>query len=356
MSLQLIAKIGELAPNPDCVYRVLEDLLPHCNVPGDVTERTWLSVQLSACEFDAAGIEYPPSCNNFDTLMDCTSYLESKPTWWTTFSGNYRHISTICNEHRSQYEVQNIVHLYQNISRMMFSHQNCAEEALDLAQSRFDQAVQSAAGWSSSMADLSEKLSELYQNLSSTNNVAQAIPAAVNNFSGGLDVVSEKSASVQADLRDTLAVTADLASAISIMQGQILDSHNSLKVYQDELLEFGSTMRSLNNASLDLVLVNEKLSGKLSKNLEALDMFGDRQKSLISELDGAVESTAQTMTAAASQLNQAMSKIKIYMGLLSSMMRGVHFLAYLFVAVAVTKIVGLTWPRSAQNELDAAFY
>lgn len=123
MSLDLRTKLAELVPESSCVYNALDYIIESCTVPEDVAERTKLGVRLSICEFAAAGVAYPPICEDSQAFKTCTSLLESKPTWWTTFSGNYRHISTICSELQPQFHTRQALAVYGNASLLFGKYQ-----------------------------------------------------------------------------------------------------------------------------------------------------------------------------------------------------------------------------------------
>lgn len=155
MSLELIQKLDQLVPNPSCVYHTLAPILHSCETPENIEERTRLSVGLSLCEFSAAHVEYPIICIDPDQLTACTMQLESKATWWTTFSGNYRHISTICNEYRPQFEAEKVKNTFRSASELFNTYQH---EVSTFAQDLSMQRQKANDLWSKSAIELSEKL------------------------------------------------------------------------------------------------------------------------------------------------------------------------------------------------------
>lgn len=109
----------------DCVRSALERFLPICLKKGiesvDATLRVETAVKLSICEFKASGLEHiPNSCESEDveSMMDCMVQLESSAQWWTTYSGNYQRLSTICYENSLPYEKEQILALFLNITSM----------------------------------------------------------------------------------------------------------------------------------------------------------------------------------------------------------------------------------------------
>ncbi|QLQ80113.1 hypothetical protein HG537_0D01130 [Torulaspora globosa] len=108
-----------------CVTEALKSFLPICLEKGiefvDSPLRVEAAVKLSICEFKASGLEHiPNSCDSWDTesMMDCMIRLESSAQWWTTYSGNYQRLSSICFENSLPYEKQQILDLFLNVTRM----------------------------------------------------------------------------------------------------------------------------------------------------------------------------------------------------------------------------------------------
>lgn len=113
MSLDLIARLDEIVPDPGCIYAALEPILTTCEAPENVGDRTQLAVRLALCEFAAAGIDHPPACDGSE-LITCTRALAANSTWWTTFSGQYRHISLVCREHQPQHAAHQVVGVFRD--------------------------------------------------------------------------------------------------------------------------------------------------------------------------------------------------------------------------------------------------
>lgn len=107
----------------DCVKDALSRFLPICLKEGIESVETELrvetAVKLSICEFKASGLEHiPNSCESkaIDSMMDCMIQLESSAQWWTTYSGNYQRLTTICFENSLPYEKDQILALFLNIT------------------------------------------------------------------------------------------------------------------------------------------------------------------------------------------------------------------------------------------------
>lgn len=108
-----------------CVRNSLILFLPVCLKQGiesvDPSLKVETAVKLSICEFEIAGLGYiPDSCKetNTDSMMDCMIQLESSTQWWTTYSGNYQRLSSICFENSLPYEKEQILSLFLNITNL----------------------------------------------------------------------------------------------------------------------------------------------------------------------------------------------------------------------------------------------
>lgn len=106
-----------------CIKDALGVFLPMCLKHGmesiSPSLRAETAMKLSVCEFEASGIHNVPlSCKSTEetSLMDCMMELERSPQWWTTYSGNYQHLSSICFENSLPYEKDQILELFLNIT------------------------------------------------------------------------------------------------------------------------------------------------------------------------------------------------------------------------------------------------
>lgn len=111
-----------------CAHRALEDVIDKCASGGvellSPSMRKKLAVGLSVCEFQDASIDYPDSCKHLvlDTdYHECVQELRSTSQFWTTYSGNYRKIKTICHEEAMPFFKEHIINLFNNVTRMYTS-------------------------------------------------------------------------------------------------------------------------------------------------------------------------------------------------------------------------------------------
>lgn len=108
-----------------CMRDALKSFLPVCLKQGvesiESSFKVETAVKLSICEFQVAGLGYiADSCRNTqtDSMMDCMIQLESSAQWWTTYSGNYQRLSSICFEHSLPHEKEQILSLFLNITNI----------------------------------------------------------------------------------------------------------------------------------------------------------------------------------------------------------------------------------------------
>ena len=105
----------------ECTTKALEQLLPVCIESGvehvSTDLRRLVAVKLAICEFKNSNILFPSSCHNLPLNIDfCILDLEKSPQFWTSFSGYYRDIDTICFQASVPYQKDHILQLYYNIS------------------------------------------------------------------------------------------------------------------------------------------------------------------------------------------------------------------------------------------------
>ncbi|ODV81784.1 Tht1-like nuclear fusion protein, partial [Suhomyces tanzawaensis NRRL Y-17324] len=121
IQLTIAIKLLDSSVASVCVQKSLQPILPACLSQGieslDPNLRKILAIKLALCEFQNAGILYPSACNHLDEELElCIENLEKSPQYWTTFSGYYREIQTICYEESLPYQKDHVISLFNNIT------------------------------------------------------------------------------------------------------------------------------------------------------------------------------------------------------------------------------------------------
>lgn len=108
-----------------CVQTAITNFILECKAKGadlvDSETRIILAVKLSICEFEETEVAYPESCRNPpvpDNYKRCIQEFRSDAQLWTTYSGNYRKLRSICFEESFPFIKNHIVDLFYNITRI----------------------------------------------------------------------------------------------------------------------------------------------------------------------------------------------------------------------------------------------
>lgn len=107
----VIALLNSLESKPSCQQAATRKFAADCasiETPHGNTKIQY-AAQLAVCEFEAAGISYPPECSELTSpggagLGRCLKALEERPQWWTTFSNNVQNALVICAAMRQAIE------------------------------------------------------------------------------------------------------------------------------------------------------------------------------------------------------------------------------------------------------------
>lgn len=231
--MNILAQINELASSPGCVYEALESILQSCEAPEDVTERTWLTVKLSICEFLAAHIEFPDFCRDRSRLAQCTQLLETKATWWTTYSGNYRQISVICSEYQPHSGARRALGVIKNATDLFSRYEEDQRKVLAFAENAFSVIV--------------ERWGALSRNLTTGFSV----------FESQIDTLQQNARFESSQIFDRIfALDVTLASTIKELQitanmGRILNNQSSQLLAQFQ--QFESSMSKLEIQQMNTV-------------------------------------------------------------------------------------------------------
>lgn len=119
-----------------CTYQALSEYLDKCTEVGfdlvDPQLRLRLAVKLSLCEFLEAGVEYPEQCRKTETNDDihrCIQSFRAVAQLWTTYSGNYRKIRSLCYEESFPHTKAHILDVFANITRVYSSFYESVEKS-----------------------------------------------------------------------------------------------------------------------------------------------------------------------------------------------------------------------------------
>ncbi|SCU83160.1 LAME_0C04192g1_1 [Lachancea meyersii CBS 8951] len=120
-----------------CAGQALKEFLPVCLKSGiemvDPKLKVQAAVKLSFCEFEESGLEARPlSCSDLSSegIKKCVDELRSSPQWWTTYSGHYQRLPTLCYEQSFPYEKDQLLALFLNITRVYSSFSETVDAEL----------------------------------------------------------------------------------------------------------------------------------------------------------------------------------------------------------------------------------
>ncbi|KAI5956755.1 KAR5 [Candida jiufengensis] len=108
----------------ECSQNALKQLPSQCSQGIETlspSQQKEIALELSICEFENAGIDYPLNCNEQIrklSIDQCIKSLENSPQFWTTYSGNYRNIKDICHQISLPFEKDQILEVYRNITNV----------------------------------------------------------------------------------------------------------------------------------------------------------------------------------------------------------------------------------------------
>lgn len=135
-SLELLQK---LIPGKDkdgtCLKQVVKELTPECKLTSvNDSQRMMFAAQLAVCEFQASNVDFPEICLG-GFAAECVKKLETRPQWWTTYSGYYKLVGNLCLEYQRECELEQVVEFYINLykaQRKVYSYLFDAMEVIDL--------------------------------------------------------------------------------------------------------------------------------------------------------------------------------------------------------------------------------
>ncbi|KAG2731268.1 hypothetical protein G9P44_005684 [Scheffersomyces stipitis] len=251
--------------NNKCVMDSISNILPQCSAQGieslDPYERKVSAVKLSICEFQEARMMYPEYCNDLTNGVElCIAELQHTPQYWTTFSGYYREIATICYQESFPYQKEQIIDLYQNIT---------------LVYSKFLQDIKKSNGNSKEReAILKNKFDEVLATMNSIigdqKRDRQEMQSELQNYNTHLKFV----------LHDSISLLKDYSEEVDTFLGNIDGHFTSIISQLDEL----STEIVNKKSNIDVVIdeVSEKVLASSQNSVKIVEYMENKLEKLIS--------------------------------------------------------------------------
>lgn len=129
-----------------CTFNALSEYIGQCSKTSfdlvDSHLRLQLAVRLSVCEFEEAGVDYPSQCKYLDSsadFLDCVKQFRGSSQLWTTYSGNYRKLRSLCYEESFPQAKYHMIQLFANITKVYYSFYDSMKASYETMSARLDE-------------------------------------------------------------------------------------------------------------------------------------------------------------------------------------------------------------------------
>lgn len=269
---------------PQCIANGLESI--------DAETRVETAIKLSICEFQASGLgEIPENCmvDDLGSMMDCMFELESSSQWWTTYSGNYQRLSSICYENLLPFEKEQILKLFLNITELYDSFGDDVDTKLNHLMFQMEQDSQN---FLDDLARMFRNYDNELRNATESNRIIlendlsffrNKVNDVLYETSEQLEVqIIEKNSQlmnevdtvhhIMSDLADELAKN-DIKSKINDLKDDSLNNLQDLVEMSNDVKEYYSRNNKLVNTELENFSMGlKKQLGGMSKDLSESQM------------------------------------------------------------------------------------
>lgn len=283
-------------------------------------------------------------------LHRCTLALESRTQYWTTYSGNYQALQTICYEHSLPYQKSQIVAVYENATRAMQTMSRNAMRAAenDAARVRVEALHHKA----------------MKQMQAAHRDEAQALLAALAAATSGMVAAGEVVAVRQGEnerLGTALARgLAELQNSVVVAQGGAESLEHALARLRAEFRGTAKEVAVANGAVSELVqgvrATNDEVQalhkglGAARRDVDAIHSGLDHMEAEVGLLGHAVERVGGDIVAARSALEEQTARLieaihrveKEALGAVAELRAGLQELVALMDSVA-TRCARVVW-------------
>ncbi|KAF3992525.1 hypothetical protein FT663_01390 [Candidozyma haemuli var. vulneris] len=314
-----------------CAHRALEDVIEECASGGVESLSSALrkksAVDLSVCEFQDAAIDYPESCKRLDTdsaYHNCIQELRQTSQYWTTYSGNYRRIKSICHEEAMPFFKEHLVDLFNNVTRTYTSFHEASFESTKETE-RYQKEVQlqfekmlaevmemvsvsrkHREDWEAEAMAFNEELESIFSNVQGqvhhefdhlassinslskvANNQADLVGIHADEETARLNEASslwtDFKGTLHEDILEILEAMKDIQTQTSLSQSNQLALHDTLQGELQLTTEFQHRLRSI---EFDLQQYFDTQSTELESFIEAtLLKFGSMLNTSVQQLE-----------------------------------------------------------------------
>ncbi|EMR08223.1 hypothetical protein PNEG_03392 [Pneumocystis murina B123] len=116
--MPMLETLSLLARKPSCFRSAASSLISLCKeLDSDLheAEKSAFAVKLTLCELGTAHAEVPAACHQ-ESLEKCVKELETRPQWWTSYSGYFRDVTRMCYVARTEVEKDQLLALHRNLT------------------------------------------------------------------------------------------------------------------------------------------------------------------------------------------------------------------------------------------------
>ncbi|CCJ31104.1 unnamed protein product [Pneumocystis jirovecii] len=116
--MPMLETLHLLSRKPSCFRFSVSSLISTCEkLDSDLheDEKLAFAVRLTLCELDTAHVEVPETCRQ-KNFQKCVKELETRPQWWTSYSGYFRDVTRMCFAARTEVEKDQLLALHRNLT------------------------------------------------------------------------------------------------------------------------------------------------------------------------------------------------------------------------------------------------
>ncbi|KAI5962979.1 KAR5 [Candida pseudojiufengensis] len=259
------------------------------------------ALELSICEFENIGIEYPLNCNRHLRELDidqCIKSLEKSPQFWTTYSGNYNNIKNACHHLSLPFEKDQILNVYKNItnvyqnlmSDLQKSHQN-SEENQNHIEKKFNYIInlvdQVLKEKENERINLNRSYNVFYENFDlSLKKASVIINNSYNGVSTNMDEIAAHLNYFSNELRDVYKMIQNERMELELHQKQ--SANNNVQILNQQEVAIGQIKNITEQAKHLQYSTNELgqlLNNQLSLSAFQLNAINDRLAQNMNDLE-----------------------------------------------------------------------
>lgn len=315
-----------------CTYNALKQYLDQCTATSfdlvDSHLRLELAVKLSICEFEEAAVDFPAICKALQErrdYFDCVQQFRGSSQLWTTYSGNYRRLRSMCYEESYPHAKNHIIELFANITKVYSGFYETLLASFDKVYSRQDELASQLLALLALVNEASVRQKD---------ELEKSLDESENHFAALRNIHTDFSARMSARFEELVHEMVQLADALNTAKKHTFNLGTDIQNVGNDLALRGNQLLEVRNIESDALIAtfhellrsvsaSSQMAEHLEQYLQHIASHAGVQTQILQGNSEALENVKTALMQFQDQLADVHGQIYLNTSLLTAAMRAI---------------------------------